>query len=64
MDQKTADTAKIYIAKIKTPPNGSNWQEPRAWCETNTEKPWRYAGFGAFVFDSERDLAWFLLRWS
>lgn len=34
----------------------------KAWCDKNCQGLWRYCFSGNFLFESEKDAAWFVLR--
>lgn len=53
----------VYTATVAVPPGELYWHKPRQWCNEQCTKRWRYDGEGAFVFESEQDYVWFLLRW-
>lgn len=37
--------------------------DQREWCYENCQGLWRYCFSGHFLFESEKDAAWFALRW-
>jgi len=40
-----------------------DYKEMREWCEQNLKGPW-YTGIYFIFIKSEKDVAWFMLRWS
>lgn len=38
--------------------------DKRDWCTDNCSGRWQMSNRGYFIFESEKDAAWFALRWS
>ncbi len=68
--QWVREHSKPYKLELKYDPSLDIWSEvydtitgSKAWCEQNNVKFWD-DGMFYVRFTNERDLAWFLLRWS
>ena len=42
--------------------SGGTWYQVSTWCNTNFQHRWDYSD-GKFMFESQKDQAWFMLRW-
>jgi hypothetical protein len=42
---------------------GGTWYEISTWCQSNFRNRWEYLD-GCFMFETQQDKNWFVLRWS
>jgi hypothetical protein len=43
--------------------SGGTWYQVSTWCTTNFRRRWEFLD-EKFMFETEQDKAWFMLRWS